>query len=147
MANAKNKTVATDADPAAFVAAIEDETKRADAQALLALFTKATKQPPVMWGAIVGFGRYAYRYESGREGEFMMCGFSPRARNFSLYVMAGFDGRDELLEKLGKHSTGKSCLYVNRLSDVHLPTLEKLIRADWREMIRRHGKPLPEPTP
>lgn len=147
MAKAKNKTVATDADPAAFVAAIEDETKRADAQALLELFTKVTKQPPVMWGAIVGFGRYGYRYESGREGEFMMCGFSPRARNFSLYVMAGFDGRGELLEKLGKHSTGKSCLYVNRLSDIHLPTLEKLIRADWREMIRRHGKPLPEPAP
>lgn len=147
MAKAKNKTVATDADPAAFVAAIEDEAKRADAERLLALFTKVTEQPPVMWGVIVGYGRYAYRYESGREGEFMMCGFSPRARNFSLYVMAGFEGREALLEKLGKHSTGKACLYVNRLSDIHLPTLEKLIRADWREMIRRHGKPLPEPTP
>lgn len=139
---AANKTAPTDVDPREFVAAIEDEAKRADAERLLELFAELTKQPPVMWGeAIVGYGSYDYRYASGREGTFLRSGFSPRRQNFSLYVMAGFDGRDDLLEKLGRHSTGRSCLYIKRLDDVHMPTLKKLIRADWREMAKRYGKP------
>lgn len=95
-----------------------------------------------MWGAsLIGFGSYHYRYESGREGDFLMCGFAPRKRDFSLYVMAGFEGREALLEKLGPHSTGRACLYVKRLEGLHLPTLKRLIREDRREMIRRYGAP------
>jgi hypothetical protein len=139
---AENKTRPTDVDPRAFVAEIEDGAKRADAERLLELFGEVTKQVPVMWGhSIVGFGSYDYRYASGREGSSLRSGFSPRRQNFALYVMAGFDGREALLEKLGRHSTGRSCLYIKRLDDVHLPTLKKLIRADWREMANRYGAP------
>ena len=137
-----NKTTATTADPRAFIAAVEGDARRADAERLLDLYAGITKQPPVMWGAsLIGFGRYHYRYASGREGDFMMCGFSPRKRDFSLYVMAGFEARAGLLEKLGPHSTGRACLYVKRLDDLHLPTLKRLIREDWREMVRRYGAP------
>lgn len=142
MAKAQNKTVATNADPQAFIATVEDPARRADAERLLRLYGEITKQPAVMWGAsLIGFGRYHYRYASGREGDFLMCGFSPRKRDFSLYVMAGFEAHEALLEKLGPHSTGRACLYVKRLSDLHLPTLKRLIREDWREMVRRHGAP------
>ncbi|MEE4302002.1 MAG: DUF1801 domain-containing protein [Pseudomonadales bacterium] len=142
MAKSANKTVATEEDPHAFLATLEDEDRRADARRLLALYGEITQQPPVMWGnALIGFGRYHYRYRSGRAGDFMMCGFSPRKRDFSLYVMAGFEGREALLEKLGPHSTGRACLYVKRLEGLHLPTLKRLIRADWREMVRRYGAP------
>lgn len=142
MAKAQNRTVATPADPRAYIALIEDEGRRADAERLLELYGEITKQAPVMWGSsMIGFGRYHYRYASGREGEFFMCGFAPRKRDFSLYVMAGFEDRAALLEKLGPHSTGRSCLYVKRLADLHVPTLKRLLREDWREMVRRYGAP------
>ena len=82
-----------------------------------------------MWGTnIVGFGSYRYRYASGREGEWFLTGFSPRKRNLTLYIMAGFENYDSLLAGLGKHKTGKSCLYINKLEDVDIPTLRELIR-------------------
>ena len=91
--------------------------------------SKVTGEPPKMWGSsIVGFGTYHYRYESGREGDFMEVGFSPRKAALTLYIMSGFDGAPELMEKLGRYKTGKSCLYVKKLDDVHRPTLKKLVQ-------------------
>ena len=112
-----------------FLNAVADEQKRDDAFQLLEIMQAITKEEPAMWGpSIVGFGSYHYVYDSGREGDWPLTGFSPRKQNLSLYIMAGFEKYDDLLEKLGKHSTGKSCLYIKRLEDVHLPTLKKLIR-------------------
>ena len=92
-----------------------------------------TGEPPRMWGAsIVGFGSYHYAYASGREGDWMALGFSPRKANLTLYLMDGFGGYGELLDRLGKHSTGKSCLYIKRLSDVDVDVLREMVRRSYR---------------
>jgi hypothetical protein len=105
---------------------------------VLDLMREATGADPVMWGtSIVGFGRYRYRYNSGREGEWPIIGFSPRKNDLTLYLMDGFAGRDELLERLGKHKTGKSCLYLKRLSQVDLAVLRELIFQSVRAMADR----------
>jgi hypothetical protein len=92
-----------------------------------------------MWGdSIVGFGKYHYVYPSGREGDWMLISFSPRKQNITLYIMSGFEQYEELLSTLGKYTRGKSCLYIKRLSDIHLPTLKKLIQASVDHMIRTH---------
>jgi hypothetical protein len=132
---AELKTKKNEASVAGFIASVPDERKRADAQALVDIFREITKAEPKMWGSsIVGFGDYQYKYESGREGEWFLAGFSPRKQNLTLYIMAGFDEYDDMLAKLGKHKTGKSCLYINRLEDVHVPTLKRLIRASVNHM-------------
>jgi hypothetical protein len=114
---------------------VPDERKRADSRALVDIMRQITKSEPKMWGgSIVGFGDYQYKYASGREGECFVAGFSPRQQYLTLHIMAGFDEYDDLLAHLGKHKTGKSCLYINRLEDVHLPTLKKLIRASVKHM-------------
>jgi hypothetical protein len=121
----------------AFLRAVKDEKRRGDAFSLLGLMREATGAAPEMWGdSIVGFGRYHYRYESGREGEWFLTGFSPRSQNLTIYIMPGFERYRDLLKKLGKHRTGKSCLYLNSLSEVDLPTLKKLIRQSARVMAR-----------
>jgi hypothetical protein len=121
----------------AFLRSVQDEHERRDARTLLRLMRKATGAAPEMWGdTIVGFGRYHYKGRSGREGEWFLTGFSPRKQNLTLYIMPGFDRYGELLKKLGRHKTGKSCLYIKSLSDVHLPTLETLIRQSARVMAR-----------
>ena len=126
---AQPKTQKTDASVEGFLNAVENERRRADSFALLELMREVTGEEPAMWGtSIVGFGTYSYQYASGREGEWMQVGFSPRKRNLTLYIMPGFDGYRSLLEKLGKYRTGKSCLYINKLDDVDLPTLRELIR-------------------
>jgi len=126
---AQPKTQKTDASVEGFLNAVENERRRADSFALLELMREVTGEEPAMWGtSIVGFGTYRYQYASGREGEWMQVGFSPRKRNLTLYIMPGFDGYRSLLEKLGKYRTGKSCLYINKLDDVDLPTLRELIR-------------------
>jgi hypothetical protein len=126
---AQPKTQKTDASVEGFLNAVENERRRADSFALLELMREVTGEEPAMWGtSIVGFGTYSYQYASGREGEWMQVGFSPRKRNLTLYIMPGFDGYQSLLEKLGKYRTGKSCLYINKLDDVDLPTLRELIR-------------------
>jgi hypothetical protein len=127
----KNKTQpsAAAAAAAAFIDAVEDPERRADCRALATLMEEVTGEPPVLWGtSIVGFGRYHYRYESGREGDSFLAGFSPRKRELTLYIMAGFDRYPELMAKLGRYRTGKSCLYLKRLSDVDMAVLEELIR-------------------
>ncbi len=114
----------------AFLASVSDETKRQDCAVLRRLMEKITGAEARLWGpSIVGFGSYHYRYESGREGDWFLTGFSPRKRNLTIYVMAGFSRYEELLAKLGKHKTGKSCLYVNRLADLDLEVLAELIES------------------
>ena len=125
---AENKTKATQASVTAFVNEIADETKRADAKALIKAMQKATGEKPKMWGpAIIGFGSCHYVYESGREGDMPMIGFSPRKPALVLYGAAGFDGAEALLAKLGKHTTGKGCLYIKKLVDVDQKVLETMI--------------------
>jgi hypothetical protein len=132
---AELKTRPTDKSVETFLEGVPDERKRRDCFTVLELMKKVTKSEPRMWGpSIVGFGSYHYRYASGREADWMLTGFSPRKQNLTLYIMAGFDGAEELVAKLGKHTTGKSCLYIKRLDDVHLPTLEKLIRGSVRRL-------------
>ena len=125
---AENKTKATKVSVADFIDKIKDQTRQADAKALIKLMRRATGEYPVMWGpAIVGFGSYHYKYESGREGDMLVVGFSPRNAANVLYGLLGSDAAKKLLGKLGKHTTGKGCLYVKKLADVDEAVLETLI--------------------
>jgi hypothetical protein len=125
---AENKTRQTAVSVAAYLGALADETKRADAQALVKLMQSATGEEPKMWGpSIVGFGSYHYTYDSGREGDMPVVGFSPRKPATVLYGMRGAGNADALLARLGKHTTGKGCVYIKKLSDVDLKVLKELI--------------------
>lgn len=125
---AENKTKATRASVTRFINSIEDKQKRADARKVAAMMRKATGKRAKMWGSsIVGYGIYHYKYASGREGDFMITGFSPRKQALTVYILAGFRQFDALMSKLGKFKTGKSCLYIKRLSDVDEKVLERLI--------------------
>jgi hypothetical protein len=124
MAELKTKVTKVSADK--FLQGIKDEKKREDCYQILKIMKKATKAEPKMWGtSIIGFGDQHYVYESGREGDWFITGFSPRVQNLTLYMMGGFD--QELLKKLGKYKTGKGCLYINKLEDVDTKILDKLI--------------------
>ncbi len=124
----QNKTQPTDVDPAAFIATVEHPTRRADAEVLLELMGRVTGYPAQMWGpTIVGFGRYHYRYDSGREGDFLITGFSPRKANLVIYILPGYDDLSEELSRLGKHRMGRSCLYINKLADIDLGVLEEMV--------------------
>ena len=126
---AELKTKQNDASVEKFLAKQKDPQVRADCQALVDMMSKATGEPPRMWGgSIVGFGNWHYVYESGRTGDWFQTGFSPRKQSLTLYLMVGFAGREALLSTLGRHSTGVGCLYIKRLSDVHMPTLRTLIK-------------------
>jgi len=132
---AENKTKVTRLSVEKFLNGIKDEKVRRDTFILVDIMKQITKEEPKMWGSsIVGFGQYHYTYASGREGDAALVGFSPRKQNLTLYIVAGFGSYGELLAKLGKFTTGKSCLYVKTLDDVHLPTLKKLIQASVRHM-------------
>ena len=134
---AENKTQVTDVDPATFIATVEHPTRRTDAEYLLAMMRRVTGCEPQMWGpSIVGFGRYHYRYESGREGDFMITGFSPRKANLVVYVLPGYDDITDDLAELGKHKIGKSCLYINKLADVDLAVLERIVTEGVARMRR-----------
>lgn len=138
---AENKTRATDASVAAFLAGIAPEPKRQDAETVCALMTRLSGEAPAMWGpTMVGFGRYRYTYDSGRTGEMFRIGFSPRKANLVLYIVDGFPGHAELMAKLGKHKTGKSCLYLNRLADVDMAVLEELVRQSVAVMDARYPR-------
>ncbi|HLO15879.1 MAG TPA: DUF1801 domain-containing protein [Anaerolineales bacterium] len=124
---AELKTQVTKASVDKFLQGIRDEKKRADCYQILKIMKRVTKAEPKMWGtAIIGFGDHHYVYASGREGDWFLAGFSPRAQNLTLYMMGGFD--QELLKKLGKYKTGKGCLYINKLEDVDLKVLNELIK-------------------
>ena len=128
MAKAENKTQPTDVSPSAFVSTIDHETRRKDSERLLDVFSETTGLAPKMWGpTIIGYGRYHYKYDSGREGDFLMTGFSPRKANLVLYIMPGYREMSEPLSRLGKHKVGKSCLYINKLADVDETVLREII--------------------
>ena len=135
---AENKTKATGASVTAFINSIDDKQKRADARKVAAMMRKATGKRAKLWGpSIVGYGTYHYKYASGREGDFLMTGFSPRKQALTVYVIPGFEHFESLMNKLGKYKTGKSCLYIKRLSDVDEKILEQLINRSVKYM-REH---------
>ena len=125
---AENKTVKTGASVDEFMAGVENKRRREDGLVLLEMMKDVTGLEPEMWGpSIIGFGSYHYRYDSGREGDMPLVGFSPRKQSLSLYIMSGFDEYEGLLSKLGKHRTGASCLYINKLADVDMGVLRELV--------------------
>ncbi|KUM39353.1 DUF1801 domain-containing protein [Arthrobacter sp. EPSL27] len=137
-----NKTVATGASVEEFLAGVEHPVRREDGRRLLELMSGITGEPPQMWGpTIVGFGRYHYKYESGREGDAAAVGFSPRKTSLSLYGLTYGPGAAELLGRLGKHRTGAGCLYINKLEDVDQAVLAELVRSGYRHVMTElhHG--------
>lgn len=133
MAKGNTMTVMTGEDVGAFIAQVEDDRKREDSKQLVRLMSRVTGKKPKMWGTIVGFGRYHYKYETGHEGDTCLTGFSPRKAALSIYIHGALypeivGERDRLLSKLGKHSMGKGCLYVKKLADVDMKVLEDLVR-------------------
>lgn len=134
------KTKKNQASVQQFLASVENEKRRKDAQVVLKLMREIMGEKPAMWGpSIVGFGSYHYRYESGREGDWLLTGFSPRKRALTLYIMDGFDGHDDLMSKLGKYKTGKSCLYVKSLEDIDVEVLRELVTESVASMRRTYG--------
>jgi hypothetical protein len=139
---AELKTKPNNASVEDFLNKITDEKKRKDAFAVLAIMKKATGAKPKMWGTgIVGFGDLVYRYESGRQLDWFLAGFSPRKQNLTLYLMPGIERYAVLLKKLGKHKTGKGCLYINSLEDVDKPTLEKLVKQSVKDAVKLFKEP------
>ena len=137
MAELKTKKNTASVDE--FIGSVANDTHREDARAVLKLMQKVTGKKPRMWGSsIVGFDEYHYRYDSGHEGDMCMIGFSPRAAALTLYTLPDFEGKEALLAKLGKHKTGKGCLYINRLTDVDSKVLEEIIRAAYEWMQTTH---------
>ena len=133
---AEPKTKQTTGSVEDFLNSITDEQRRKDCFSILEVMKVATKTEPAMWGtSIVGFGRYQYKYESGTKGEWFLVGFSPRKRDLTLYIMAGIERYAELLKKLGKHKTGKACLYIKKLEDVDVPTLKQLIKQSLADIV------------
>jgi hypothetical protein len=132
---AELKTKQTDASVEDFLNSVEDEVKRKDCFEIVKIMKQATKSEPRMWGpSIVGFGDYHYVYESGRENDWFLAGFSPRKQNLTLYILSGFDRYKDLLKKLGKHSTGKGCLYIKKLADVDTKVLNELVEESVKVM-------------
>jgi hypothetical protein len=132
---AENKTRQTDASVAEFLGSVAEDRKRRDSQVILEMMREESGEQPRMWGeSIVGFGSYHYKYESGREGDMPIIGFSPRKQNLTLYLVPGFDAYGSLLERLGKHTTGKVCLYIKKLEDVDLDVLRELVRLSVEHM-------------
>lgn len=135
----ENKTQPTVASVDAFLSGIEHPTRKADGMVLRDMMERVTGCPAVMWGeSLVGFDQYHYHYASGRQGDMLMVGFSPRKANLSLYVMPGFEKLEDPLSRLGKHKTSKACLYINKLADVDMAVLEEITKAAIEEMRARY---------
>jgi hypothetical protein len=140
---AETKTKPTEVTPESFIVAVDHPGKREDGKALDALFRRATGEAPRMWGpTIVGHGQYHYRYDSGHEGDICRVGFSPRKAKHSLYLMCGSPKEEAefapLLARLGKHSRGKGCLYVNKLADIDLGVLEEMVALSWKNSFEKY---------
>ena len=134
---AQLKTQPTDLSVDEFIESIPDESRREDCRAIRQLMAEVTGESPVMWGdSIVGFGLYKYKYASGRGGEWFVAGFAPRKQALTLYIMSGFKGHAALMDKLGKHSTGRSCLYIKRLADIDTDVLRELVGASVAHVSR-----------
>ena len=137
---ADNKTQENEGSVIDFINALENQRRKDDAIASLALYEEATGLQAKLWGtSIVGYGRYHYIYESGREGDFMKAGFSPRKTSMTYYIMSGFPDLQNLLKKLGKHKMSKSCLYINKLDDVDKTVLFEIVKKSFQEMNRKYG--------
>ena len=137
---AEPKTQENDASVQDFLNGIAHKRRREDGLVVHEIMQRVTGTKPRMWGAsIVGYGRYHYKYESGREGAWFLTGFSPRKQALTVYIMPGFREYEDLMAALGKHKTGKSCLYINRLDDIDLAVLEQLIRLSVARMKRKYG--------
>jgi len=133
------KTQETDASVDDFIDAVVSERRRTDCRAVVEMMTGIVGEPARLWGtSIIGFGRYRYRYASGRTGEWPLCGVSPRKTSLTLYIMTGLDSHDDLMERLGKHKTGRSCLYVNKLEDIDTTVLRELITRSVAAMRERY---------
>ena len=129
------KTTKNKASVNEFIDSVDDPIRKRDAKTVLALMKEITGKRPTMWGtSIVGFDEYHYKYDSGREGDFFKVGFSPRKQNLTIYIMPGYQDFGALLKKLGPYKTGKSCLYIKNLDDIHLPTLKKIITKGYKDM-------------
>lgn len=140
MAKVELKTKLNDGDVNEFINSIESELKRNDSFKIIEMMKKITKSEPKMWGdSIIGFGNYHYKYASGREGDWFLCGFSPRKQNLSIYIMSGFNKYENILRKLGKHKTGKGCLYVKNLEEIDLKVLENLIKQSVDYLKKRNS--------
>ena len=127
MAKVKPKTTETANSVSAFVKTIDDKQRQNDCLAIIEIMKKQSGFEPKMWGsAIIGFGSYHYKYESGHEGDAPLVGFSPRKSEFALYI-ANFNGKEELLKKFGKHKTAKSCVYIKKVEDINIEVLKKMI--------------------
>ena len=138
---AQLKTKKTNASVSQFLNAVEDKQRRADCKTVARLMRAATGNVAKLWGtSLVGFGSYDYKYASGREGSWFLCGFSPRAKSLTLYIMPGFSEFDLLMRKLGKYKTGKSCLYINNLDDVDLAVLKQLIDESVKHMRSKYER-------
>jgi hypothetical protein len=137
---AELKTKPTEQSVEQFLQGVPDEQRRQDCFTMLELMRQITGTDPKLWGSsIVGFGSYHYKYASGHEGDSFLTGFSPRKQNLTLYIMPGFDQYDALMQKLGKYTIGKSCLYIKRLTDIDLPTLRELIQQSFNHMTQTRG--------
>ena len=131
----ENKTQPTAVAVEEFIADVPHKTRQADARTLDEMYRRITGYEPRMWGpTIIGYGQYHYVYDSGREGDCLAAGFSPRKANLSIYIMPGYQDYGDMLDRLGKHKIGKACLYINKLADVDLAVLEELIRAGLRDL-------------
>ena len=137
---AELKTKQNDASVEAFLNSVVDEQKRQDSFTILELMQEVTGAEPKMWGtSIIGFGSYHYKYASGRDGDWFVTGFAPRKQNLTLYIMSGFAKYDELLAKLGKHKTGKACLYIKKLEDIDLDVLRELIKQSAQHVAKTNS--------
>lgn len=137
----ENKTQATKASVAAFIDAVADPEQRKDAKTIAALMQKHSGEKPAMWGpSIIGFGQYSYKYDSGRQGDMCRIGFSPRKGQTVLYMINGYDDAPDLMAKLGKFKTGKSCLYVKKLADIDMAVLEQLIVRSLKYMDEKYPR-------
>ena len=139
MAQAENKTRPTDGSVENFLSAVDHVGRREDAYILLDIMKRATGYEPVLWGSMVGFGQYHYKYDSGREGDMFLTGFAPRKAAMTTYIMPGFGKYDDLMGRLGKFKTGSSCLYIGRLKNVDLEVLEELISLSVQHMREKYG--------
>lgn len=129
------KTKPTEKSIEQFLEKITDEQKKSDSYKIMEILSEVTAEEPVMWGdSIIGFGSYHYKYESGREGDWMLTGFSPRKQHLTVYLMTGFDNYDHLLEQLGKYKLGKSCLYFKKLEDIDVDVLRQLVKKSIEDL-------------
>jgi hypothetical protein len=137
---AKLKTTPNEQSVEDFLQSVDNEQKRQDCYAILEMMKEAAGAEPQMWGpSIIGFGNYHYKYESGREGDWFLTGFSPRKQNLTLYIMPGFGRYEDLMNKLGKYKTGKSCLYIKKLEDVDREVLKQLVEESVEYLQKKYG--------